>query len=92
MLDGVEGQGPRSGKFSRTHVLLPRRPRRSPLFFLESLFIYTSSFFFGPRIFFLPLGRPSAATEGAAKMHDLRGGVSPEEEGCAHGETADERR
>jgi len=55
------------------------RPRRStpPHFFLGSLFIYLL-LFRGRRIFFLPLGRPSAATEGAAKIQDLWGGVRPE--------------
>jgi len=73
-----EGQGPRSGKFSRTHVVhvAPGAPPL-PLFFLRSLFIYLL-LFRGPRIFFLPLGRPSAATEGAAKMQDLWGGVRSE--------------
>jgi len=55
-----------------------RRSRRSPppfllLFFLVSLFIYLLPFFGALGFFFLPLGRPSAATEGAAKMQDPRG-------------------
>lgn len=71
-------------KFSRTHVVHRPRPR-TPAFFPLQIAFYKSlsfsfslrsffpSFFFyswGPRIFFLPLGRPSAATEGAAKMQD----------------------
>lgn len=71
ILGDEEGQGPRSGKFLRTHVVhvAPGAPPL-PLFSLGSLFIYLL-LFRGPRIFFLPLGRPSAATEGAAKMQDL---------------------
>lgn len=84
MLDGEEGQGPRSEKFSRTHVVrvAPGAPFSLPSFpapFFSRIAFYIPPLFFrGPRIFFLPLGRPSAATEGAAKMQDLRGGVRPE--------------
>lgn len=69
-----------SGKFSRTHVVCvaPGAPL-SPIFFFPRITFYIPPpFFRGPRIFFLPLGRPSAAAEGAAKMQDPRGGVRPE--------------
>lgn len=76
MLDGEEGQGPHSGKFSRTHVVcvVPGIPLSPPLaipalFFSRIAFYVPPPFFQGPRIFFLPLGWPSATTEGAAKMH-----------------------
>lgn len=92
MLDGEEGQGPHSGKFSRTHVVCVAPGIPSPLsplfqlfFFSRIAFYVPPPFFRGSRIFFLPLGRPSAATEGAAKMHRTwRGGVEAgeDEEGC----------
>lgn len=63
--------------FKNTRGSCRPRPPPLPLFSLGSLFIYLL-LFRGPRIFFLPLGRPSAATEGAAKMQDLWGGVRPE--------------
>lgn len=75
----------------------PAPPFPSPpfllLFFSRIAFYIPPLFFQGPRIFFLPLGRPSAATEGAAKMQDLRGGVRPEKrkKDTAYSETADER-
>lgn len=57
-----------------------RRPRHPPLpsplpalFFSRIAFYVPPPFFQSPRIFFLPLGRPSAATEGAAKMHRTSG-------------------
>lgn len=85
MLDGEEGQGPHSGKFSRTHVVrvAPGIPLSPPLaipalFFSRIAFYVPPPFFQGPRIFFLPLGWPSATTEGAAKMHRTCGeGLRP---------------
>lgn len=79
MLDDEEGQGPYSGKFSRTHVVrvAPGAPFPLPsvpaLFFSRIAFYIPPPFFQSPRIFFLPLGRPSAASEGAAKMHRICG-------------------
>lgn len=61
-----EGQGPRENFQEHTWFVSPPAPHLSH-FFLGSLFIYLL-LFRGPRIFFLPLGRPSAATEGEAKM------------------------
>lgn len=55
----------------------PAPPFPSPSFqlsfFSRIAFYVPPPFFRGPRIFFLPLGRPSAATEGAAKMHRICG-------------------
>lgn len=85
-----EGQDPHPGKFSRTHVVrvapgapLPTSPIRPPraAFFSRIAFYVPPPFFRGPRIFFLPLGRPSAATEGAAKTQDSRGGVAGQRRG-----------
>lgn len=55
ILDDEEGQGPRSGKFSRTHVVrvAPGAPPL-PLFF-SNRFLYTSSFFGALGFFYYPL-------------------------------------
>lgn len=51
----------------------------SSSFFSRIAFYVPPPFFQGPRIFFLPLSWPSAATEGAAKMHRTCGvGLRPE--------------
>lgn len=81
-----EGQGPLTRENFQEHTwfasspLSPLPPSSlSPflpvLLFFTDRFLYPSSLFFrGPRIFFLPLGRPSAVAEGAAKTQDPRRG------------------
>lgn len=97
-----EGQGPSSGKFSRTHVVrvAPGAPPPLPFlpahFFLHGLlFMYLLPFFRALGFFSYPLAGHLPSTEGAAKMQArIRGvGLRPEEEeeGCAYSEAADER-
>lgn len=55
ILDGEEGQGPRSGKFSRTHVVRVAPGAPPLLIFFSYRFLYTSSFFGALGFFSYPL-------------------------------------
>lgn len=55
ILDDEEGQGPRTGKFSRTHVVRVAPGAPSPPTFFLDRFLYTSSFFGALGFFSYPL-------------------------------------